>query len=136
MEAPAARKVPRPRTAKKKTDRGAGGQRAARTAPGREAEPAARAKGGPALGDLVVLALQHHEPRTVAEIVQELTSAHPERTVNPQSVRNALEALAKAGRVDRERKQKSVFYTAPEKGADTSGTEQSAAPGEKSEADA
>lgn len=54
----------------------------------------------------------HQEPRTVADILTELTTTHPDRTTSPQVVRNTLEALVAKGELERERKQGSVFYTA------------------------
>ncbi|WP_162890054.1 hypothetical protein [Streptomyces olivoreticuli] len=115
--AAAAGNVPRPRRAKKAAD-----------APGRRKKPAqaksaetpkaaegrTRKSDGPTLGELVLgLLTQHHQPRMVSEVVNELGQAHPERTVSAQVVRNTVEALVAKGRLDRERKQGSVFYTAP-----------------------
>lgn len=109
--------VPRPRRAKKAAD-----------TPGRRKKPAqaktaetpkasagrTRKSDGPTLGELVLgLLTQHHQPRMVSEVVNELGQAHPERTVSAQVVRNTVEALVAKGRLDRERKQGSVFYTAP-----------------------
>ncbi|MGA5129875.1 hypothetical protein ACPCTO_08725 [Streptomyces olivoreticuli] len=109
--------VPRPRRAKKAAD-----------TPGRRKKPAqaksaetpkasggrTRKSDGPTLGELVLgLLTRHHQPRMVSEVVNELGQAHPERTVSAQVVRNTVEALVAKGRLDRERKQGSVFYTAP-----------------------
>lgn len=57
----------------------------------------------------------HQEPRTVSDVLTELTTAHPDRKTSPQVVRNTLEALVAKGELERERKQGSVFYTAPDK---------------------
>ncbi|AZQ75177.1 hypothetical protein EKH77_32115 [Streptomyces luteoverticillatus] len=114
--------VPRPRRAKK----AAAGQRArkakaarAKSAPAPEAKaaekPAANGRRtGPTRRDLVLgLLAQHHEPRTAGEVTKELEEAHPERAASTQVVRNALESLVSTGDVERERQQKSVFYTVP-----------------------
>ncbi|MFD9489636.1 hypothetical protein [Streptomyces sp. NPDC059991] len=69
--------------------------------------------GGPTLRELVLGLFAHHEePRTVADILTELTTVHPDRQTSPQVVRNTLEALVAKGELERERKQGSVFYTA------------------------
>ncbi|MFK8907938.1 hypothetical protein [Streptomyces sp. YS-3] len=68
---------------------------------------------GPTLREVVLgLFAGHQEPRTVADILTELTTHHPERNTSPQVVRNTLEALVAKGELERERKQGSVFYTA------------------------
>ncbi|MGW1073113.1 hypothetical protein [Streptomyces sp. NPDC002537] len=109
--------VPRPRRTRKEA-----------AAPGRRKKPAqaasadapraprgrTRKSDGPTLGELVLgLLAGHHEPRMVGEIVTELGRVHPERSVSAQVVRNTVEALVAKGRLERERKQGSVFYTAP-----------------------
>ncbi|WP_116208999.1 hypothetical protein [Streptomyces olivoreticuli] len=97
-------------------------------APGRRKEKSAQAKGagalkapgvrarksgGPTLGELVLALLAgHRQPRMVGEVITELGQAHPERTVSAQVVRNTVEALVAKGRLERERKRGSVFYTA------------------------
>ncbi|MEU4347663.1 hypothetical protein [Streptomyces sp. NPDC023838] len=68
---------------------------------------------GPTLREVVLgLFAGHEEPRTVADILTELTNTHPDRKTSPQVVRNTLEALVAKGELERERKQGSVFYTA------------------------
>lgn len=117
---PAASAVPRPRQAKpKKAADKAGGSRKkpAQPQPGGKAKaPKAGAKksDGPTLRELVLdVLVQHHQPRMVGEVVQELTQAHPQRPASSGPVvRNALEALVAKSAVERERKQGSVFYTA------------------------
>ncbi|WP_058043619.1 hypothetical protein [Streptomyces roseifaciens] len=81
-----------------------------------QAAPAARTRksDGPTLGELILGVLgQHGQPRMVSEIVKELGQAHPERVVSGPVVRSTVEALVAKGRLERERKQGSVFYTAP-----------------------
>ncbi|QLE75721.1 hypothetical protein FGW37_32730 [Streptomyces rectiverticillatus] len=81
-----------------------------------QAAPGARARksDGPTLGELILGVLaQHGQPRMVSEIVKELGQAHPERVVSGPVVRSTVEALVAKGRLERERKQGSVFYTAP-----------------------
>ncbi|MFC0850139.1 hypothetical protein ACFH04_41420 [Streptomyces noboritoensis] len=79
---------------------------------------------GPTLRELVLgLFADHQEPRTVADILTELTTTHPDRTTSPQVVRNTLEALVAKGELERERKQGSVFYTAHRNPASAEKTE-------------
>ncbi|WP_190024411.1 hypothetical protein [Streptomyces hiroshimensis] len=74
----------------------------------------ARRGDGPTLGELVLGVLSRHgQPRMVSEVVKELGEAHPERVVSGPVVRSTVEALVAKGRLERERKQGSVFYTAP-----------------------
>ncbi|MCC3778234.1 hypothetical protein [Streptomyces sp. UNOB3_S3] len=118
--------VPRPRRAKK----AAAGQRARKAKAARAgttAEPAEKPEAkaaekaaengrrtGPTRRELVLeLLARHHEPRTAGEVTKELEEAHPGRAASTQVVRNALESLVSTGDVERERQQKSVFYTAP-----------------------
>ncbi|MEU4348126.1 hypothetical protein [Streptomyces sp. NPDC023838] len=83
------------------------------TAPAKTASRAKADTSGPTLREVVLgLFAGHQEPRTVADILTELTTAHPDRTTSPQVVRNTLEALVAKGELERERKQGSVFYTA------------------------
>ncbi|MGW2187285.1 hypothetical protein [Streptomyces sp. NPDC001667] len=115
--------VPQPRRAKKAAAAPAaqGRRKKAAQAKGAEAPKApkatsARAKksDGPTLGELVLgLLVRHHQPRMVSEVVNELGQAHPERVASTQVVRNTVEALVAKGKLERERKQGSVFYTAP-----------------------
>ncbi|MHA7959796.1 hypothetical protein ACX9I7_18755 [Streptomyces sp. L500] len=131
--------VPRPRRAKK----AAAGQRArkakaarAKSAPEPEAKAAEKSaangrRTGPTRRDLVLgLLARHHEPRTAGEVTKELEEAHPERAASTQVVRNALESLVSTGDVERERQQKSVFYTAPGTAAAVAPEAVSAATGE------
>ncbi|MEU1071078.1 MULTISPECIES: hypothetical protein [unclassified Streptomyces] len=91
------------------------------TAPAKTASRGKAETSGPTLREVVLgLFAGHQEPRTVADILTELTTAHPDRATSPQVVRNTLEALVAKGELERERKQGSVFYTAPDKG--TTGT--------------
>lgn len=113
--------VPRARRAKKpaaspgrrKKSAQAGSAGTEQAAP---AAPAVRARkgDGPTLGELILGVLgRHGQPRMVSEIVKELDQAHPERVVSGPVVRSTVEALVAKGRLERERKQGSVFYTAP-----------------------
>jgi hypothetical protein len=120
--------VPQPRRSRKKAASGAGRGRkkAAQVKPAPTASaPAADAKKadvkkaarreGPTLGALVLgLLTGHGEPRTVKEVEEDLATAHPERPVTTQVVRNALESLVAKGDVERAKKQRSVMYTATE----------------------
>ncbi|MFK8908476.1 hypothetical protein [Streptomyces sp. YS-3] len=86
------------------------------TAPAKTASRGKAETSGPTLREVVLgLFAGHQEPRTVADILTELTTAHPDRNTSPQVVRNTLEALVAKGELERERKQGSVFYTAPDK---------------------
>ncbi|MFI1100365.1 hypothetical protein [Streptomyces melanogenes] len=112
-------KVPTPRT--KKPEVKAAAAKPARaprknTAPAKTASPRKAETSGPTLREVVLgLFAGHQEPRTVSDVLTELTTAHPDRKTSPQVVRNTLEALVAKGELERERKQGSVFYTAPEK---------------------
>ncbi|MEU1672213.1 hypothetical protein ABZ752_09290 [Streptomyces roseifaciens] len=116
--------VPRARRAKKpaaspgrrKKSAQAGSAGTEQAAPAAPAAPAVRARkgDGPTLGELILGVLgRHGQPRMVSEIVKELDQAHPERVVSGPVVRSTVEALVAKGRLERERKQGSVFYTAP-----------------------
>ncbi|GAA0589251.1 hypothetical protein [Streptomyces crystallinus] len=109
-------KVPTPRSKKSEVKSAAKPARTPRknTAPAKKATSRAKAEtSGPTLREVVLgLFAGHQEPRTVADILTELTAAHPDRTTSPQVVRNTLEALVAKGELERERKQGSVFYTA------------------------
>ncbi|MEV6398859.1 hypothetical protein AB0M39_29435 [Streptomyces sp. NPDC051907] len=120
--------VPRPRRAKKAASTAGRSRKVAKSAKAAQAKPAdepkarkaggAKKSGEPTLRELVLsLLAQHREPRMAAEVVKELTEKHPERNAATQVVRNTLEALVAKGDVERERKQGSVFYTAPTTGA-------------------
>ncbi|MEU4951587.1 hypothetical protein [Streptomyces lavendulae] len=68
----------------------------------------------PPLRELVLaLLVGAAEPRLVSEVASALIEAHPGRPTSTQVVRNALEALAKKGSIEKEHKQGSVMYTAP-----------------------
>lgn len=67
----------------------------------------------PTLRDLVAGHLaQQHEPRSVAEVTAELTTAHPDRTLSATVVRNTLENLVAKAEVERTKQGGSVYYTA------------------------
>ncbi|OAR22741.1 hypothetical protein A8W25_24470 [Streptomyces sp. ERV7] len=115
--------VPKPRKprAEKPETKEAGATKVTKAAqsPKKAAAPARKATrksadgSGPTLRELVLgLFADHREPRTVADILTELTTAHPDRGTSPQVVRNTLEALVAKGELERERRQGSVFYTA------------------------
>ncbi|MFE7779327.1 hypothetical protein ACFU5O_36800, partial [Streptomyces sp. NPDC057445] len=54
-------------------------------------------------------------PRTVGEVVKDLTQAHPERVVTSvQVVRNALETLVAKSLAERSKQGSTVYYTAPD----------------------
>ncbi|MGP3953485.1 BlaI/MecI/CopY family transcriptional regulator [Streptomyces sp. 7N604] len=120
---PAVQAIPQPRRAKKAASEPRGRRKkAAQAKPAGEAKaPKAAAKKkseGPPLRELILdLLAQHHQPRMVGEVVNELAEAHPERAASNQVVRNTLEALVAKNYVERERKQGSVFYTARENDA-------------------
>lgn len=77
-------------------------------------EPKARKTTEPPLRELVLSLLAGAaEPRLVSEVASALAEAHPGRPTSTQVVRNALEALAKKGSIEKEHKQGSVMYTAP-----------------------
>ncbi|MFB0630994.1 hypothetical protein [Streptomyces sp. AB3(2024)] len=77
-------------------------------------EPKARRAAEPPLRELVLtLLVGAAEPRMVSEVASALAEAHPGRPTSTQVVRNALEALAKKGSIEKEHKQGSVMYTAP-----------------------
>ncbi|MFI1801203.1 hypothetical protein ACH427_28185 [Streptomyces sp. NPDC020379] len=128
--------VPQPRRAKKAAAAPGRRKKAAQARDAEAPKPAGtRAKkgDGPTLGELVLGLLgRHHQPRMVSEVVNELTQAHPERVASTQVVRNTVEALVAKGRLERERKQGSVFYTAP--GAKDAAVPEAAAPAQASEA--
>jgi hypothetical protein len=52
------------------------------------------------------------EPRSVAEITSTLQRTHPERTLSPTLVRNALENLVSRAQAERTKQGGSVFYSA------------------------
>ncbi len=100
--------VPRARRAKASSDND--------KRPRKAAEPKNGAKAGktaPPLRELVVAVLaKHQEPRSAAEVAQELAREHPERTLSVTVVRNALEASVAKNQSERTKQQKSVYYRA------------------------
>lgn len=89
--------------------------RRAKATPSKTAEPNTAAKGNktasPPLRELVVAVLaKHQEPRSAAEVTQELAQTHPERTLSVTVVRNALEASVAKNQSERTKQQKSVYY--------------------------
>ncbi|MGW3622954.1 hypothetical protein [Streptomyces sp. NPDC000880] len=97
--------------------------------PRKTARPKTEAKANktaPPLRELVVAVLAgHQEPRSVAEVAQELAQAHPERALSVTVVRNALEASVAKNQSERTKQQKSVYYSTIKK---ESAPEQSTAP--------
>ncbi|MER6910571.1 hypothetical protein ABT354_02685 [Streptomyces sp. NPDC000594] len=67
----------------------------------------------------------HREPRTAREVADEITRTHPELKTSVPVVRDALNAHVAKGLVEREARQKSVWYTAV--GAAVSGAEDAGA---------
>ncbi|MER5184484.1 hypothetical protein ABT009_40255 [Streptomyces sp. NPDC002896] len=86
------------------------------TSPKKAVKKTAGKSAGPTLRELVLglLVQGRGEPRMVSEVVKELAEAYPERAAKPQVVRNTLESLVAKGEIERERRQGSVMYTAPE----------------------
>jgi hypothetical protein len=101
--------VPRARRTKTSTDTD--------KRPRKTAKPKTEAKGkanktAPPLRELVVAVLaRHQEPRSAAEVAQELAQTHPERTLSVTVVRNALEASVAKNQSVRTKQQKSVYYS-------------------------
>ncbi|GAA1523280.1 gamma-butyrolactone-binding regulator SlbR [Streptomyces albidochromogenes] len=91
-----------------------GRRTAERTGKAAPANTGAKAgKTSPPLRELVVAVLaKHDEPRSAAEVTQELTEAHPGRTLSVTVVRNALEASVAKNQSERTKQQKSVYYRA------------------------
>ncbi|MGW7201232.1 hypothetical protein [Streptomyces chryseus] len=108
----AAPTVPGARRAKAASTDGKGA--AKRTAGAAPANTGAKAgRTSPPLRELVVAVLaKHEEPRSAAEVTQELTEAHPGRTLSVTVVRNALEASVAKNQSERTKQQKSVYYRA------------------------
>ncbi|MFE9399159.1 hypothetical protein [Streptomyces flavidovirens] len=105
--APAAKTVvPRARRAKATSDNDKPSRKTAQPDTGAKAN-----KATPPLRELVVAVLaKHDEPRSAAEVTQELAQAHPERTLSVTVVRNALEASVAKNQSERTKQQKSVYY--------------------------
>lgn len=101
--------VPRARRTKTSTDTD--------KRPRKTAKPKTEAKGkanktAPPLRELVVAVLAgHQEPKSAAEVAQELAQTHPERTLSVTVVRNALEASVAKNQSVRTKQQKSVYYS-------------------------
>jgi hypothetical protein len=99
--------VPRARRTKTSTDTD--------KRPRKTAKPKTEAKANktaPPLRELVVAVLAgHQEPRSAAEVAQELAKTHPERTLSVTVVRNALEASVAKNQSERTKQQKSVYYS-------------------------
>ncbi|MFI2351717.1 hypothetical protein ACH492_32830 [Streptomyces sp. NPDC019443] len=99
--------VPRARRTKTSTDTD--------KRPRKTAKPKTEAKANktaPPLRELVVAVLaRHQEPRSAAEVAQELAQTHPERTQSVTVVRNALEASVAKNQSERSKQQKSVYYS-------------------------
>ncbi|MBO1329922.1 hypothetical protein [Streptomyces sp. VRA16 Mangrove soil] len=69
---------------------------------------------GPSLVDLLKQQLRgYDEPRSAAEITDDLGKAHPERSFQTKVVRNTLEALVAKSGAERTRQKRSVYYCAP-----------------------
>ncbi|MFE7776182.1 hypothetical protein ACFU5O_20210, partial [Streptomyces sp. NPDC057445] len=135
-EAAAAQAVPQPRGAKKTGGTTRGQRKAAQAKPKEKAKPArktAESKSGPPLRELVQ-GLLTGEPRTVGEVVKDLTQAHPERVVTSvQVVRNALETLVAKSLAERSKQGSTVYYTAPDN--DTAAAAAPSATGESAAAE-
>ncbi|MET9508851.1 hypothetical protein ABZX62_10310 [Streptomyces flavidovirens] len=98
--------VPRARRAKASSDNDKRSRKTAQPDTGAKAK-----KATPPLRELVVAVLaKHDEPRSAAEVTQELAQAHPERTLSVTVVRNALEASVAKNQSERTKQQKSVYY--------------------------
>ncbi|MFI1018802.1 BlaI/MecI/CopY family transcriptional regulator [Streptomyces sp. NPDC020965] len=73
---------------------------------------------------------QHREPRTVREVHEEVTRDYPQFTPKQTVVRDALNAHVAKGRVERERKQNAIWYTAAQPGDQgTTAADAATAPG-------
>ncbi|MGW7674533.1 hypothetical protein ACWGJX_47140 [Streptomyces sp. NPDC054775] len=104
----------------KKTARTKGPGKATQPAPKKAATKATAAKTGakkssePSLSELVLGLLLAHagEPRITREVHADLEAAHPTRATSLQTVRNALDGLAKKGVIGKARKQGPAMYTA------------------------
>ncbi|MFE2427874.1 BlaI/MecI/CopY family transcriptional regulator [Streptomyces sp. NPDC059373] len=123
----AAGAVPRPRQAKNATV--VSGKRSKKTAqaqpdgaakaatiakPAKRAQPGGK-KDGPPLRVFVMEVLQDYRPRTAAEIADDITQAHPDRTPDEKVVRNTVNTLIAKGNVGREKQGINVYYTALKK---------------------
>lgn len=74
---------------------------------------ASKRTGGPTLGELAltILANTPGEPRTAAEVTEDLAQAYPERARDTNNVRNALEGLVAKSLIERSKQKNNVHYT-------------------------
>uniref|UniRef100_UPI003F49914B hypothetical protein n=1 Tax=Streptomyces chartreusis TaxID=1969 RepID=UPI003F49914B len=116
-----------PAASARKAHRSKGGTKAAAKKAATSKAPAAKASarknttgkngprksGGPTLGELVltILANTPGEPRTAAEVTEDLAQAYPERARDANNVRNALEGLVAKSLIERSKQKNSVHYT-------------------------
>ncbi|MFE6946493.1 hypothetical protein [Streptomyces chartreusis] len=72
-----------------------------------------RKSGGPTLGGLVLAVLNNNpgEPRTAAEVTEDLAREYPERARDTNNVRNALEGLVAKSLIERSKQKNTVHYT-------------------------
>jgi hypothetical protein len=82
--------------------------------PAKRAQPGGK-KDGPPLRVFVMEVLQDYRPRTAAEIADDITQAHPDRTPDEKVVRNTVNTLIAKGNVGREKQGINVYYTALKK---------------------
>ncbi|WP_404952626.1 hypothetical protein [Streptomyces sp. 147326] len=67
---------------------------------------------GPSWLDLVTAAISgQSEPKSAAEVADTITTAHPERKVQPAVIRNTLEQGVARGLLERTKQGRSVYYT-------------------------
>lgn len=105
-----------PRARRRTNANTAGAENAKPDKAARAKTPAKAVKTAPSLRELVVALLAaHQEPRSAAEVAQELAQSHPERKAGVAVVRNALEASVAKNQSERTKQQKSVYYSAVHK---------------------
>lgn len=98
-----------PRARRRTNANTAGAENAKPDKAARAKTPAKAVKTAPSLRELVVALLAaHQEPRSAAEVAQELAQSHPERKAGVAVVRNALEASVAKNQSERTKQQKSV----------------------------
>ena len=110
-----AKKAPEPRKTRRRTAQAEpeGAAKATKaTKATSKAQPAAKKDEPPLRVVILELLTQHHEPRLVREIAQEVKEAHPDRDPSDQVVRNSLNTLIAKGQVERQEQGNSVLYTA------------------------
>jgi hypothetical protein len=90
-----ARKAPEPRKSRRKT-----AQAEPEGAAAKKAQPAAKKDEPPLRVVILEVLTQHHEPRLVREIAQEVKQAQPDRDPSDQAVRNSLNTLIAKGQVE------------------------------------